>query len=60
MQNIIYAEINPEGNRTRKFICSVMNIGNHKLREMLRDLGIPDGKELTPKDVKRFREAYLD
>lgn len=44
----------------REIIARAMQIGSNKLRRMLREIGVAENKMLTPKDVKTFRERYID
>ncbi len=47
-------------NATRETIASEMSISQVTLREMLRDIGVPDRKHLSPLSIKKFRIAYID
>lgn len=57
-EKIPFPEISYPTNR--EIIARAMQIGSHKLRGMLREIGVAENKMLTPKDVKTFRERYID
>lgn len=45
---------------TRETISLAMKVSMRKVREWFTAIGTEKGKALSPIDVKRFRERYID